>query len=150
MQLNNLNKRKLFPLTLTCGLVASTFAFSYGSLGKNDLDSTISNPVIESLSQQSNNYIYSMLSMKSLFEKRVIAWKRNTMFMSFAEQIVNEHNFKEIVTMGEDVVPLIIEEIKKEPSPLVWSLNIIFGKTISNNPNTTIEQACKLWTKALS
>ena len=150
MQLNDSSKRKLIPLTLTCGLMASAFTFSYGSLGKNDIDSTISSSALERLAQQTNNYFYSNLSMKSQFEQRIQAWKGNTMFMSFAEQIVNEHNFKEIVSMGEDVVPYILEEIKKEPSPLVWSLNFIFGKTISNNPNTTIEQACKLWVKALS
>ncbi len=149
MQLINSRIRKLIPLTITGGLLASAFAYSYGSLDGRNMKNVITSSAIESLLLQTNDY-YSQLSMKAQFEKRVFDWKRNTMFMSFSDQIVNESNFKAIVSMGNDVVPYIIEEIKKEPSPLVWSLNIIFDKTISNNPNTTIEQACKLWVKELS
>jgi len=150
MQLNNINKRKLIPLTLTCGLMASAFTFSYGSLGRKDIDGAISSHSIEYLAQQTNDYFYSHLSMQAQFDQRIKAWKRNTRLMSFAEQIINERNFKEIVAMGEDVVPFVLEEIKREPSPLVWSLNIIYNKTISQKQNITIEQACKLWVKKLS
>lgn len=97
--------------------------------------------------QQTNGNYYSQLSMKSHFEQKIKAWKNNTMFMSFADQIVNEKNFKEILAMGENVVPLILEEISTKPSPLVWALNIIYNKTVSKDPNTTIEQACKLWVR---
>jgi hypothetical protein len=150
MQLINTKTRKLIPLTISWGLVASSFAFSYNNLDHSVLNSVISSPSIDSFMQQTNDNFYSHLSIKSQFEQKVTAWKKNTMFMSFAEQIVAEKNFQEIVSMGKNVVPYILEEITKEPSPLVWSLNVIFNKTISNNPNTTIEQACKLWVKAMS
>ncbi|MEI6143666.1 MAG: hypothetical protein WCP85_30590 [Mariniphaga sp.] len=150
MQLNNINKRRLFPLTLTCGVMASSFVFSYSSIGSNISSDPVYFSSIEGLIQEGNSYYYSKLSMKSQFEKRLLAWKKKTRFMSFADQIVNDSNFRYITNMGEEVVPLILEEIEKEPSPLVWSLNIIYNKTISNNPLTTIEQACKLWLKELS
>ena len=51
--------------------------------------------------------------------------------------------------MGYDAVPFIIDAIDKNPSPLVWALNFIYNAKISNNPNTTITQACKLWVKKL-
>lgn len=52
--------------------------------------------------------------------------------------------------MGEKVVPFIIEELKKGPSLLVWALNSIYNERISDDPNTTIEKACKLWVKRLA
>ena len=49
-----------------------------------------------------------------------------------------------------DVVPdFIIDAIDENPSHLVWALNFIFNAKISNDPNTTITQACKLWVKKL-
>lgn len=150
MQLNNIRYRKLIPMTISGGLIISAYAFSYGSLDNSVINNAISSSSINNILQQTNDKIYSHLSIKSRFEQRVAAWKKNTRFMSFAEKIVNEKNFQDIVLMGEEVVPYILEEITREPSPLVWSLNVIFNKTISNNPDTTIEQACKLWVKALS
>ena len=149
MQLINRQTKKLIPLTISTGILASAFAFSYNSIEHSQVNTVMTSPSIDKFMQQTNDNYYSQLSMKSYFEKRVEAWKRNTLFMSFAEQIVDEKNFKEIVAMGKAAVPYIIAEISKEPSPLVWSLNIIFNKTISDNPNTSIEQACKLWVKAL-
>ena len=150
MQLNNIKTRKLIPLTISGGIIVSAFAFSYGSLDGSLIDNVISSSSISNIIQHTDDKIYSHFSVKSRFDQRVTAWKKNTVFMSFAEQIVNDKNFQDIVSMGEDVVPFILEEITREPSPLVWSLNLIFNKTISNNPATTIEQACKLWVKMLS
>lgn len=56
-------------------------------------------------------------------------------------------NFQNIVKQGKIIVPYIIEEIKQHPSPLVWALNFIYNKTISNEGNITIEEACRLWVK---
>ncbi len=69
------------------------------------------------------------------------------MFLSSAKAIVDNEEFKGIVAMGRVVTPLIIDAIDREPSQLVWALNYIYGAKISNNPNTTIKEACKLWVK---
>ena len=58
-------------------------------------------------------------------------------------------DFQSIVKMGDRATPLILMEIKSKPSLLVWALNLIHNKKISNNPNITIEEACKLWVKTL-
>jgi hypothetical protein len=76
-------------------------------------------------------------------------WENATMFFSNSDQIISEENFKNIVDMGTDAVPLIIDEIDKNPSTLVWALNLIYGEKISDNPHTTIPEACKLWVKKL-
>lgn len=63
--------------------------------------------------------------------------------------IVNQDDFKGIVSMGYDAVPFILEVIDSKPSTLVWALNVIFNHKISDNPQTTVSKACKLWIKAL-
>ena len=149
MQLINIKSGKLLPLTLAGGVLASSFSFTYGAIDRSIVNTITSSPSTNRFMQQTNENIYSELTLKAQFFNRVAAWKRNTKFMSFADQIVADENFKAIVAMGIIAVPYIIEEIEREPSPLVWSLNVILNKTISSNPNTTIEQACKLWVKSM-
>lgn len=75
------------------------------------------------------------------------AWEQNTMFMSSAQSIIEDANFMGIVAMGERAVPYIINDINETPSTLVWALNLIFKMKITENPNTSITDACKLWVK---
>ena len=69
--------------------------------------------------------------------------------LSSVIDIIEQSDFKAIIAMGYSAVPFIIEEIEKEPSNLVWALNLIYNQKISKNPNITIKDACKLWIKAL-
>jgi hypothetical protein len=86
---------------------------------------------------------------KELFYEKLENWKNNTMFLSNISQIIEDENFVEIVSYGEKVVPFILEELSKNPSNLVWSLNLIYNNKISLKENTTIEEACRLWIKHL-
>jgi hypothetical protein len=85
---------------------------------------------------------------KAKFEALFNAWEANTMFLSSVSKIIEDDNFQNIVKMGESVVPLIINEIEKEPSTLVWALNLITGKNIQSNQRLTVTEACKKWVKA--
>jgi len=51
--------------------------------------------------------------------------------------------------MGQSAVPFIVEEIDQRPSTLVWALNIIFNRKISDK-NINISEACRLWVKTLN
>lgn len=144
MQLTNINKRNLIPLVVAGGM-ATSFIFKYDAIDHSKSDFVITNNETANFMQNADDKYYSDLSMKSIFNQKLELWKKNTMFLSFADQIVDDENFKEIVSMGERVVPFILEEISQEPSTLVWTLNFIYKKKISNNPNTTIEHACQLW-----
>jgi len=76
-------------------------------------------------------------------------WKEKTMFLSSTKSIIEDEDFQAIVAMGESAVSYIISEIENNPSTLVWALNLIFNKKITDNPYTTITEACKLWVKEL-
>ena len=84
---------------------------------------------------------------KFRFQNHLINWQNKTMFLSSTKEIIENKDFQAIVAMGYTAVPYILESIENEPSTLVWALNFIYNRKISNNPNTTISEACKLWTK---
>ena len=72
----------------------------------------------------------------------------NTFFLSSVKDIIEQNDFKAIVNMGTKAVPFILEELEREPSNLVWALNMIYKKKITDKPNVTISDACKLWIKS--
>ena len=49
--------------------------------------------------------------------------------------------------MGKRAIPLIIDSISKEPSQLVWALNLILEKRIKSKKRLTITDACEIWVK---
>lgn len=148
MQLNILNKN-LKPLTIIAGTMYLT-SINYGDI---DSYTNLQNKIFSDskneyqINEDSSKYNYNN---ELRFKAHLNKWKEETMFSSSANNIINNINFKAIVSMGEAAVPYIIYEISKSPSTLVWALNLIFEKKISNNPRITISEACKLWTKKLS
>ena len=81
------------------------------------------------------------------FSELYRAWEKNTMFSSSIYDIVEDINFKRIVEMGNDALPLIFQEIEKKPSTLVWAINQITGLTLKSNRRLTISESCKAWIK---
>lgn len=87
------------------------------------------------------------INLKETFNSLMKAWEKKTMFSSSISNIINDTNFKRIVQMGPDILPLIIDELDKKPSNLVWSLNLITGATLKSNIRLTVTDACKAWVK---
>lgn len=100
--------------------------------------------------KEATDNVYTDIVRRNKFEEYLAQWKKNTMFYSFSNQIIQDVYFQKIVAMGENAVPFIIAEIKDNPSTLVWALNIIYDTKISDNREITIEEACRLWVKRLS
>jgi hypothetical protein len=149
MQLVQLSN-KLKPLTLAVGLLsaASTFAYS-------DIDNYSGILTITS-NNRTSEYIKSvdksdggLFLNKFRFENHLINWGKKTLFLSSTKAIIENSDFQAIVAMGYSAVPFIIEEIDNKPSTLVWALNLIYNRKVTDNPNITIPEACKLWVKEL-
>lgn len=149
MQLVQLSN-KLKPLTLAAGLfsVTATFAYSDVDAYSGILTITTNNRTTEYIKSVDNNE-GGVLLHKFRFQNHLTTWEKKTLFSSSTKAIVENEDFKAIVDMGHSVVPYIIEEIENNPSTLVWALNIIYNRKITNNPNATISEACKLWVKEL-
>jgi hypothetical protein len=71
-------------------------------------------------------------------------WERATAFSSAIDEIVRDENFKAIISYGENIVPVILNSLKQNPSHLVWALNFITNRTISSKP-ISITEASKAW-----
>ena len=84
---------------------------------------------------------------REVFNRYLEEWQDNTRFLSSVKAIISHPSFLQIVNMGGNAVPFIIEEISKLPSNLVWALNSIFHKKIGSGQ--TITEACRLWTAEL-
>lgn len=147
MQLAKLTD-KLKPLTLAAGLL-TTSGLVYADIDNYSKISATSGRTSEYINIVDKNDI-AYLSTKFKFELHLKFWEEKTMFMSSAASIVDDIDFRSIVAMGKSVVPLIVEELERKPSTLVWALNFIFEQKISSKSNLTITEACKLWIKALS
>lgn len=83
------------------------------------------------------------------FYRHLKKWQEETMMLSSPTMIINNASFQKIISMGKVSVPYILQEIRKRPSCLVWALNIIYNRRITDNKHTTISEACKLWVKEL-
>ena len=147
MQLPKINNQ-LKPLTLaTIGIMATTSIFAYSDV---DSYSNVINSKKTIQYFQDIDYRESyQFTARSYFQFHLQSWQEQTMFYSSVADIVNNLHFQAIVAMGEQAVPFIKEELLEKPSTLVWALNYIYGKKISNNPNLTISEACKLWIKEI-
>ncbi|MDO4951567.1 MAG: hypothetical protein Q4E49_05835 [Bacteroidales bacterium] len=142
-------KAGLKPLTLATGLVAGA-AFMYADIDKyTSVDGVISNNVTSRYIKDIDNAVDNAIIEKSRFNEYYTSWREGTMFLSSVESIINRQDFKAIVSMGMSAVPFIIEELSTQPSNLVWALNMIFKKKITDR-NVTVSEACKLWIKAFS
>lgn len=147
MQLTGLSN-KIIPLTLAAGLAVNPFFYADIDAHSGILSSTNNNKVFEYISSVDEVEV-AAISNKLRFQYLLNNWRQQTKFSSSPDAIIQNENFQAIVSMGKSAIPFIIDEITAKPSTLVWALNFIFEKKISDNPNTTIPQACKLWVNQL-
>lgn len=149
MQLVKLSDN-LRPLTIAAGLLTegSTLAYS-------DLDD-FSGIIAQTSNSTTTEYIKTVdkresiySNQKFVFQFHLNKWESKMKFLSSTNAIVENDDFRAIVNMGHIAVPFILEEIDRKPSTLVWALNFIFGRKITNRSGATIADACKLWVKEL-
>lgn len=144
--MNTVSLKNLVPITIS-GLSVLTEpmiqTFNYNDVEQNNIQLIDNDALAHLKSAQATNYSDHINRFK--FYKAYLMWKDRINFLSSPIQVVNNPDFKTIVEMGHAAIPFIREELEKEPSYLVWALNQIFGFKISDNPNTTIPEASKIW-----
>ena len=55
-------------------------------------------------------------------------WKADTQFISDAKRIVEHPAFQEIISLGNEVVPILLHDLDSQPSLWVWALPEITGE----------------------
>lgn len=149
MQLVSL-KKGFKPLTIAAGILVSSPTLMYADLDQySDITAVITNPKASQYIKEVDNQNAINFIAKRKFYDYYNSWKNKTLFFSSVTSIIEQEDFKAIVAMGPKIVPFILDELEKEPSNIVWALNMIYKKKITDKPNVTIGEACKLWIKAL-
>ena len=138
------------PVSLAIGLIAGNTQNLYADVDQfSNVNAVINNHITSKYLAEISDPAEAQISDKLLFDNLLASWRQNTRFLSSVEDIVNQTDFQAIVSMGTRAVPFIGASIEVQPSTLVWALNFIFNSKISDNPNITVKEACKLWVKEL-
>ncbi len=66
-------------------------------------------------------------SVEQRFRRLETLWNSETAYLSSDREIVGHAAFREIVSMGEAVVPLMLKDLAERPSLWVWALPEITG-----------------------
>jgi len=73
------------------------------------------------------HYVATKEDYTARFYRNVRRWRFDTSMVSSVDKAVAHPAFREIVDMGERVVPLIISEIRTRPDMLMIALQLITG-----------------------
>jgi hypothetical protein len=65
--------------------------------------------------------------LKEIFIKLAHQWRSETKHMSLMSDIILHTAYQQIIGMGADAVPFILEELSKEPEHWFWALRSITG-----------------------
>lgn len=79
------------------------------------------------VSMASGKYLKSSEDQFDVFQRLLRKWRADTFNVSSLHESFEHEAFKQIVSMGEDAIPLIIDEIKIRPDAIVAALAIITG-----------------------
>jgi hypothetical protein len=64
-------------------------------------------------------------SVAERFQRLAAAWKEESRYLSNSAQMAMLRPYQRIIGMGTPVVPLILEELRREPDQWFWALESI-------------------------
>lgn len=83
------------------------------------------------------------IDKSATFLQNLKYWNKETGLLS-TNNLDNAH-FKQIVDMGADAVPYIVNELKKGPTSLVHALDLIFPDVVEYDGYVSLKDACDKW-----
>lgn len=66
--------------------------------------------------------------LRRQFESLSAQWKEESRYLSSTTEIATNPAYQRIIGMGMPVVPLILEDLRKQPYHWFWALNAITGE----------------------
>src|SRR3954463_8713158 len=64
-------------------------------------------------------------SPRECFQRLLAEWKERSRHLSNLAQMAMLRSYQKIIGMGQDAVPLILEELQREPDWWFWALEVI-------------------------
>lgn len=78
------------------------------------------------------------------FQELVAQWKRETIIDSSVQRRVMHPAYQHIIGLGPDALPLILDELEREPDYWFWALTAITGEDPARD-ETTLAGARQRW-----
>jgi hypothetical protein len=73
----------------------------------------------------SDAYTYRQSFLAETFRRMAEEWRQSTMFESSMDRITGHPAYRAIVQLGEEVLPLLLEELRQQPEPWFTALRQI-------------------------
>jgi hypothetical protein len=67
-------------------------------------------------------------ALKEQFDKLVAEWKDQSRYLSNTTQMATLRPYQRIIGIGQPAVPLILDELRREPDHWFWALEMITGE----------------------
>ena len=61
------------------------------------------------------------------FNRLVDRWRKETVFQSSAHQMATHPSYQEIIGIGRDAIPFLLQELERNPDHWFWALRSITG-----------------------
>lgn len=61
------------------------------------------------------------------FKRLVDRWRKETVFQSSAHQMATHPSYQEVIGMGKDAIPFLLQELERNPDHWFWALRSITG-----------------------
>ncbi|MBN4005478.1 MAG: hypothetical protein HWQ58_28340 [Nostoc sp. LPT] len=74
-----------------------------------------------------SSYLLRQAELKDTFIKLANQWRSETKHLSLMSDMILHTAYQQIIGMGTDAVPLILEELSREPEHWFWALRSITG-----------------------
>ena len=65
------------------------------------------------------------LSLASRFERLKEDWKEQSQYLSNTTQMTMLRPYQQIIGLGSSVIPLLLEELSREPDHWFWALEVL-------------------------
>lgn len=73
----------------------------------------------------SNTITSARTDIRERFEVLATQWREKSQFMSNSAQMAMLKSYQQIIGIGEPAVPLLLEELQREPNQWFWALEAI-------------------------
>ncbi|MHC5824234.1 MAG: hypothetical protein ACYT04_52460, partial [Nostoc sp.] len=79
------------------------------------------------ITNRPSSYLLRQAEIKDTFMKLANQWRSETKHMSLMSDMILHTAYQQIIGMGTNAVPLILEELSREPEHWFWALRSITG-----------------------
>jgi hypothetical protein len=91
-------------------------------------------------------WLLSTAELESQFVSLVAQWKQATKLSALPSQQIMHKAYQRIIGMGPPVLPLILEEMDREPDHWFWALTALTGIDLaSDDPNVSFDELTRRW-----